>query len=104
MSADPITAAKIRGCFIGIPGSSDPHIPRPVERNDVHLVEVAVDLTYVAREWWKPRDDHIRPEIANSDRSFWGMLPVRQRCVENFCCSQRPAAYCRQCSPPYLLS
>jgi hypothetical protein len=70
---DPNTAAKIRGCFLGLPGRRK---PRPVERDDMHLGQVSADLYFVSSEWWSSRSVS-RPEIANSDRSFWGMLDVR---------------------------
>jgi hypothetical protein len=70
---DPNTAAKIRGCFIGIPGGRE---PRPTEKDDMDLGLVSADLHFVSSEWWKSRSVS-RPEIANSDRSVWGMHEVR---------------------------
>ena len=64
---DPNTAVKIRGCFIGIPGKRD---PKPAEKGDMDLARVLSDLHFVSSEWWASRS---RPEIANSDRSVWGM-------------------------------
>ena len=72
---DPNTAYKIRGCFIGIPGSRDPKL---VQRDDVHLLEVAADLYRIGNHWWKGNS-----EIALSDCSVWGKLNVRQSCVAN---------------------
>lgn len=77
---DPNTASKIRGCFIGIPGKRG---PRPVERLDMDLAEVVADLGFVLVTWWAKSES--RPEIANSDRSFWGMLNVRRRSIAHFC-------------------
>jgi hypothetical protein len=68
---DPNTAVSIRGCFIGIPGKRQ---PRPVPKGDMHLAEVVTDLHFVSSAWWRSKS---RPEIANSDRSVWGMLNVR---------------------------
>ena len=68
---DPNTAIKIRGCFIGIPGRRE---AQPVAKSDMHLAKVVADLHFVASEWWGSR---TRPQIANSDRSVWGMLDVR---------------------------
>jgi len=90
--SDSNTAVKIRGCFIGIPGSRQ---PKPAEKDDMHLAQVAADLGFVSCQWW---NSSTRPEIANSDRSFWGMLHVRQRCVANFCLSC--SAYCHQWATP----
>ena len=69
--SDPNTAVKIRGCFIGIPGSRQ---PKPAERDDMHLAKVAADLHFVSNQWW---ESSTRPEIANSVRSVWGMHDVR---------------------------
>ncbi len=70
---DHNTAAKIRGCFIGIPGGRE---PRPAEKGDMHLVHVSADLHFISSEWWSSRSVS-RPDIANSDRSVWGMHEVR---------------------------
>jgi hypothetical protein len=70
---DHNTAAKIRGCFIGIPGGRE---PRPAEKDDMHLGQVSADLHIVSSEWWSSRSVS-RPEIANSTLSVWGMHEVR---------------------------
>jgi hypothetical protein len=70
ITMDLNTALKIRGCFIGIPGKRQ---PRPILKGDVHLNKVVADLHFVSSEWWRCDS---RPEIANSDRSVWGMLNV----------------------------
>jgi hypothetical protein len=67
---DRNTAVKIRGCFIGIPGKREPH---PLPKDDMHLAKVVADLHFVLSAWWS---SSARPRIANSDRSFWGMLDV----------------------------
>ncbi len=70
---DRNTAVKIRGCFIGIPGKRESH---PLPKDDMHLAKVVADLHFVLSTWWS---SSARPRIANSDRSFWGMLDVRWR-------------------------
>ena len=69
---DHNTAVKIRGCFIGIPGKRESH---PLPKDDMHLAKVVADLHFVLSTWWS---SSTRPRIANSDRSFWGMLDVRR--------------------------
>jgi hypothetical protein len=51
-AAEAKAAAKIRGCFIGIPGSRS---PKPAERNDMHLSQVPDDPLVVTKEWWARR-------------------------------------------------
>ena len=70
---DPNTAAKIRGCFIGIPGRRE---PQPAEKCDMDLGLVSADLHFVSTAWWSS-NSVSRPNIANSVRSVWGMLGVR---------------------------
>ncbi len=72
---DPNTAAKIRGCFIGIPGSRK---TQPAERDDMDLGLVSDDLHLVSTKWWSYSSRNVsRPQIANSDRSVYGILDVR---------------------------
>jgi hypothetical protein len=46
------------------------------------LTEVVADLGFILSTWWSKSES--RPEIANSDRSFWGMLHVRHRGIAYF--------------------
>ena len=69
---DPNTATKVSGCFLGIPGKRQ---PQPAKKSVMHLAQVVADLHFVLSEWW---NTNSRPRIANSDRSFWGMLDVRR--------------------------
>ena len=69
---EPNTASKVSGCFIGIPGKRQ---AQPAQKGEMHLAKVVADLHFVMSEWW---NSNARPRIANSDRSFWGMLDVRR--------------------------